>query len=256
MEPDPRPSHGVVSSAISVLAKAPLRGLAKTRLEPLLGTAGCARFQAACLHDVTRKAARVAPGASTLAISPWPAGNQFARLLPDRLLVRPQADGDLGLRIGAALSSALSRHEHVLVLGSDSPDLPPARLTQAIELLSEGSEVVIGPAFDGGYYLIGVTRGALDRLGGRLTALWHDLPWSTDGICAAQVERARSLGLRTVLLDPWWDVDQPVDYERLATRLKGEPLDQDSAVGAFVQKRSHSWLDRFDPDPDRWPTGE
>lgn len=253
MEPDPLPTLHAASCAISILAKAPIPGLAKTRLEPFLGRSGCARFQAACLHDITRKATSVAPSASTLAISPWPAGQRFAGLLPDDLAVMPQADGDLGHRIGAALSAALTEHPHALLLGSDSPDVPAIRLAEAIERLHEGADVVIGPAFDGGYYLLGVTRAAAGSQGQDLERLLSDLPWSTDRICAAQVERAGRLGFRAVLLDPWWDVDHPLDYQRLAERLGETDRERGSAVGAFVRNTPHDWLDRFEPDPNLWP---
>jgi hypothetical protein len=125
-----------------------------------------------------------------------------------------QEGEDLGARLYNALAAASEDHPGgVAAVGSDHPTLPLARVRSAFDLLAEGSDVVLGPADDGGYYLVAVRPSALRR------RLFEDVPWSTGGVLAATEERCRELGLRLTRLPAGHDVDEPVDLERLAELL-------------------------------------
>lgn len=129
-----------------------------------------------------------------------------------------QQGADLGEKLFRSLSVAAAEHPGgVAAVGSDHPTLPLARVQRAFELLAGGSDVVLGPADDGGYYLIALRPGAVRR------RLFAEIPWSTRGVLAATEARCRELGLRVAHLPPGHDVDEPADLERLAGLLAGDP---------------------------------
>jgi len=121
-----------------------------------------------------------------------------------------QRGADLGERLFHALSAASEDHPGgVAAVGSDHPTLPLGRVRSAFNLLADGSDVVLGPTDDGGYYLIAVRRAALRQ------RLFEDVPWSTGGVFTATEARCRELGLRLARLPAGHDVDEPADLERL-----------------------------------------
>ncbi|HEV8242181.1 MAG TPA: TIGR04282 family arsenosugar biosynthesis glycosyltransferase [Thermoanaerobaculia bacterium] len=119
----------------------------------------------------------------------------------------------LGGRLFSALSDAAMEHELVAAVGSDHPELSCARVDEAFAALGRGADVAIGPALDGGYYLIALRREALSA------QLFADVPWSTSGVLAATLARCDELGLAVALLPPEGDIDTPADLDRLATSL-------------------------------------
>jgi rSAM/selenodomain-associated transferase 1 len=125
--------------------------------------------------------------------------------------VRLQVGADLGQRLAAAFAQMLGRPgDRALVIGADSPDLPPALLQEGAVALAR-SDLVLGPAHDGGYYLVALARPAPE--------LFTDMAWGTGVVHQATLERARALGLRVHALAPWWDVDEPADLAALVGRL-------------------------------------
>jgi len=130
--------------------------------------------------------------------------------------VRQQGD-DLGERLYRALSEAADDAFSVMALGSDHPTLPLALVHEAFERLEKGAEVVLGPAEDGGYYLIALRPDAVDP------GLFRDIPWSTGRVLSATLERCRNLAVE--LLPPASDVDTPEDLRRLAERLASDTSD-------------------------------
>jgi len=115
-----------------------------------------------------------------------------------------QADGDLGARMLAAITRA---NTCVLVIGSDCPALTPDHLRTAAEVLRHHADVVVIPAEDGGYALIGMRTPE--------PALFSDVPWSTPGVMDETRRRLRTLGLTWHEPTTLWDVDLPHDLERM-----------------------------------------
>ncbi len=149
-----RTSASTDDAAFVVLAKAPRPGLCKTRLEPLLGADGCARLQEVLIRRAAAWAA--AAGPAYVAFTPDDAAEEIAALAPGATLI-PQAGGDLGDRLAAATGAVLEDHGGPIVLvGVDSPQLHPAHAAAAVDDLRDGIDVTVGPATDGGYYLIGL----------------------------------------------------------------------------------------------------
>jgi rSAM/selenodomain-associated transferase 1 len=191
--------------AVAILAKAPLPGLAKTRLAPALGMDGAAALQGRLIERATETARAAAIGPVTLWAAPdqdHPAFQALAALFGVGLARQP--DGDLGARILAAIAATRGP---ALVIGTDCPALQPAHLRAAADALNAGIDVVTVPVEDGGYALIGM-REAQPRL-------FADMPWSTAGVMAETRRRLGRLALSWREPARLWDVDLPADVERL-----------------------------------------
>jgi len=192
--------------AVAILAKAPLPGLAKTRLAPALGADGAARLQAKFIERVVTTAQAAAVGPVTLWAAPdrdHPVFQTIAALLGVALAVQPE--GDLGARMMAAIAAA---NGAAIVVGTDCPALTPDHLRAAARALNDGVDVVIVPVDDGGYGLIGMQRPE--------PALFADMTWSTSSVMAETRRRLTRLGLSWREPARLWDVDVPADLERLA----------------------------------------
>lgn len=195
--------------AVAILAKAPLPGLAKTRLAPALGADGAAALQARLIERAVETARAANIGPVTLWAAPdqhHPTFQTLAALFGVKLACQP--DGDLGLRMLAALEAARGP---ALVIGTDCPSLQPAHLCAAVEALAGGVDAVVVPVEDGGYSLIGMRRPE--------PSLFTDMPWSTAGVMAETRRRLTRLSLSWREPARLWDVDLPEDVERL--KLEG-----------------------------------
>ena len=205
---------------IGVMAKAPIPGRSKTRLTPLLTPEEAAALSAAFLRDVTenvRLAARQAPILGCIAYAPAGAEALFdGHLAEGTGLVLADGSPPLPSRVqgfGRCLLHAIQAmlgdgQRAACVLNSDSPTLPTAMLVEAANLLLERSDrVVLGPAEDGGYYLLGMCAPHAH--------LFEDIEWSTDSVAEATRARARTLGLDLVELAAWYDVDDRAALLRL-----------------------------------------
>jgi rSAM/selenodomain-associated transferase 1 len=188
-------------------------GRVKTRLIGDLTPAQAAELHAAFVDDLLD---RLREGNFELRLA-W-------ALNPDEALpegpvpgVRQSGD-DLGERLYRALSEGSGA---VAALGSDHPTLPLDLVHRAFERVEAGADVVLGPAEDGGYYLIALIAlegGAIPR------RLFEGIDWSTERVLPQTLERCRELGLRVELLPMASDVDTPEDLRRLAARLADDDL--------------------------------
>jgi rSAM/selenodomain-associated transferase 1 len=192
---------------VALFARAAIPGKSKTRLIPLLGAAGAAAFQAALTADAVRKlnslgrrAARFLFVSGSLRAAPRPAGWKRA----------PQHGRTLGDRLERAFKRLLRAHPAAVILGTDSPELPPRVIRKGIEEL-RASDAVLGPCPDGGYYLIGLRRFEPRML--------RDVRWGTR--FAFHDTLARLLAHRFIcsILEPCPDVDRPQDFRRLSSGL-------------------------------------
>jgi uncharacterized protein len=191
--------------AVAVLAKAPIPGFAKTRLIPVLGARGAAMLQARLVERAVETACAAAVGPVSLWTAPdetHPAFQSIGARLA--ITLARQADGDLGARMLATITRANSG---VLVIGSDCPALTADHLRAAAEILRNHADVVVIPAEDGGYALIGMRTPE--------PALFSDMPWSTPGVMDETRRRLRTLGLTWHEPTTLWDVDLPRDLERM-----------------------------------------
>lgn len=214
-----------------LFAKRPRVGRVKTRLTPALSPADCTGLYRAFLADQVgflRSLADSCEGEVCLD-GPWSGDPQAF----DGLRVSRQGTGDLGERLLRAFRrSSDEGASATLVVGADSPTLPAARVHHAFRALEAGASVVVSPAEDGGYVLLG-TRGPYEEL-------FRDLPWSGPRLLELTLERAAASGLELVRLEAWYDVDEPKDLERLRAELE----DSRAARRAPATARFLARLDR------------
>jgi rSAM/selenodomain-associated transferase 1 len=243
MPTHPQPAR----TALVIFAKAPVPGQVKTRLCPPLTADEAATIHGTFVLDTLErtKAAVMklklhadrylacAPS-STLA---------FFRILEERQAVSliEQEGEDLGARMNRACETLFQRgHQQVLIVGTDVPSLPLDYYRQALDQL-ERHDVVVGPALDGGYYMIGLKK--------LLPALFQDIPWSTDRVLTMTREKAVDMGLQVALLPEWRDIDTIEDLRVLidasildAGKPKQEQSFSNRTAGAlqFIAKRLRS----------------
>lgn len=197
--------------AVLVMAKAPRPGLAKTRLAPMLGDDRCACLQAALITRAVAVATSVAPGATFVAFDPPDARGEVAGLVPRGVELVAQLGGHLGERLAAAVTDVYAVHQGLLVVvGTDIPLLAARHLRDAFAALSAGEGVVLGPTYDGGYYLAGMTRPE--------PSLFDIAPelWGGPDVLAATLARVEADGARCHLLEELRDLDTPEDAVALA----------------------------------------
>ncbi len=198
-------------------------GRVKTRLIDL--NAGLTAEQAADLHAafVADLVARLAPRPFGLTVA-WaldPGEALPAPPLAGLAAVR-QAGADLGARLHGALAAAAAEAPFVAALGSDHPTLSADLVERAFALLAAGAAVVLGPAEDGGYYLIALAAERFPH--GIPGELFAEIDWSTERVLAQTLERCRALGVEPALLPAAADVDTPADLDRLALRMARSDL--------------------------------
>lgn len=200
---------------LAVIAKEPVAGLAKTRLAPVLGDYGAAAVAAALLDDTLALLASV-EAEPWLCFAPATARARMAALAPGFELL-PQVDGGLGDRLAACATALHAAGATRLgIVGADTPHLPAEWCQTAFELLDR-VDVVLGPALDGGYYLIAIDGTA----GPPPTELFTGVPMGGDQVLEETLRRARRLGMRAGLLPPLRDLDR---IEDLRAALGGGEL--------------------------------
>ncbi len=203
--------------AVAITCKTPAPGQSKTRLSPPLRPEECAAISACFIQDLGRTIGTLAQDGDVTGYALYtPRGSEAAlrRLLPGGFELAPQCDGSFGERLLHGMRDILDAgHAGVILVNSDSPTLPLSILRAAVDALAAGDNVVLSPAHDGGYTLIG-----LSRLHARL---FEDIPWSTDAVHRLTLERAREIGLPVVNVPGWYDIDDEASLKMLEQELAG-----------------------------------
>jgi uncharacterized protein len=207
-----------LKEALAVMAKAPRAGEVKTRLLGALSPEEAKLLYVAFLSDTFALMEDVREERENLALALCytPEGEEeaFEDVEREGSLMIPQRGDNLGERLTNCFADLFALgFESVAVIGADSPTLPGEYLFDAFECFETDDDVVIGPAEDGGYYLVGMRK--LHR------RIFEDIPWSSAGALDATIERARESELNLVLLPEWRDVDTPEDFEQLKRDLRG-----------------------------------
>jgi len=198
-----RPSPRV---AIAILAKAPIPGLSKTRLIPSIGAHAAAVLQDRMTERTVATACAANLGPTTVWCAPDLSHPAFRELVTRHAVtLRRQPLGDLGARMRAAIAAGGGA---ILVIGTDCPALNAETLRAAATALQE-ADVVLSPAEDGGYVLIGAHAPH--------PQLFSDIAWGTDTVLSETRARVAMLGLTCIELPTLWDVDTEVDLARCQT---------------------------------------
>jgi len=197
---------------VVVFARAPQPGRVKTRLIPELGELGAAALHRRLVAHSLAASTQAGIGPVELWCTPG-SGHAFFEDCRRRFGVslRTQGEGDLGARMRRAFESALARSTRAILIGSDIPAISGHYLREA-DLALEGRDAVIGPAEDGGYVLIGLSRCHPE--------LFRDIPWGGPAVLEQTRRRVAALEWRLCELPPLWDVDRPEDLDRLPGKMR------------------------------------
>jgi rSAM/selenodomain-associated transferase 1 len=202
--------------ALTVMAKAPRAGKVKTRLAPPLTLDQSAAINISFLQDTAENIAAVAAsGKAAGIISYTPVGDEalFNNLLPADFALIPQRGESFGERLLATAEDLLAcGYGSVCLIDSDSPTVPAIAFEQAVaELARPGDRIVIGPSYDGGYYLIGLKRAHPEP--------FASITWSTATVFAETIAAAKVASIETVILPLWYDVDDAATLDILTAEL-------------------------------------
>jgi rSAM/selenodomain-associated transferase 1 len=215
-------------AVLAVLTRAPAEG-GKSRLFAGLGMAPDPALLLALLRD-TLDAAAVPGVRRMVAVTPPEAAADTATRLPRDVRVVAQPDGDLGARMSGVMLRLSTRGAgRVVLIGSDLPELTMTPVARAFGLLAEHpNRIVLGPARDGGYFLIGATR---------VPPVFAGVPWGGPEVLARTLAAAREALVPVHLLDSLADVDTPDDLRRAAAARPG------SRTAAWVRARlGDGWM--------------
>ncbi len=192
--------------ALIIFAKAPIPGQVKTRLQTHLSAEECAEMHASFIIDTIRIACRVEGADIFISCHPGVESPFFQKVAHDpEVRLIPQNGNDLGERMSNAIRDTLSAgYKKVIIIGSDSPDLPPEYIQEGFRRL-DSSDMVIGPSTDGGYYLIG---------GRRELPVFDGIPWSSNKVFEMTLKKVRGHGLIFFVLNEWYDIDTWEDLQR------------------------------------------
>lgn len=197
------------NTIVSIFAKVPEAGMSKPGLVPELGPARAAELAEAFLED-TVGLVRTLDWAECIIA----ATSRFERpyFKPEEIWL--QSEGDMGERLEKILRLALKRRDLVIALGDDTPNLPAALLENARNALAT-ADAVLGPSLDGGFYLIGLKDCPVGLLA--------EIQWSHSTTLAATTAKLDQFGMRTALINPWFDVNGNDDLDRLRRQLAADP---------------------------------
>jgi len=212
--PDPQRS----GLRLIVFTRYPEPGKTKTRLMPVMGPEGAAELHRRMTEHTLRKVRQFLANHPVSLRIQYEGGNEkgFRRWLGADVRAVPQGEGDLGRRMHFAFAESFEQGmKQVVLVGTDMPGIRPAHLESAFAALKH-KDVVIGPARDGGYYLIGLSRPAPD--------LFDGIPWGTGDVLQRTLDAAATSNRRVSLLDPLDDVDRPEDIPVWEQQVRDEGL--------------------------------
>lgn len=194
-----------MKSQLGMFAKFWQPGEVKTRLAATLGDVAAARHYQGFVRRLAHRFAHLADR-RLLCCSPAARQAEMSLVAGPRWQVAPQGEGDLGARMAAYFAAGFAAgYERVVLIGSDSPDLPEPYVCSAFASLAD-HDVVLGPSDDGGYYLIGA-RGAPPPV-------FAEMPWSSPELWSRTTAQLQSTGTRWHQLPTWYDIDDEADLRR------------------------------------------
>lgn len=222
--------------ALAVMVKAPRAGAVKTRLSPPLNREQTTTISICFLRDTTDNLGNVAGATGVIAYTPVGDEALFEGLVPPEFALLAQRGNGFGERLLAAAEDALAcGFGSVCLIDSDSPTVPRDAYEQAVaELARPGDRIVLGPAADGGYYLIGLKKAH--------AAVFERIGWSTETVAAETRERAREAVIEIVELPLWYDVDDGQTLNILRAELLGGIAPGFATLPGYPAPRTREFL--------------
>ena len=240
-------------NCVIVFAKNPIPNHVKTRLIPRLSAEQATALYRAFLTDWCETLSKLSTIELIIAYTPegsqpdlqtiigdavtayTPEGSQpdLQTIIGDAVTYIPQIGDGLGERLTSATHWASENgYEKIIITGSDSPTLPLAYISQAVEAL-DTCDVVVGPSVDGGYYLIGLSNQNLTDV---VPTIYEGIAWSTKHVLQQTVERIHKINAKLKLLPVWYDVDTPEDLDFLQAHLSALRLAEGSVQAVRTEK--------------------
>lgn len=201
---------------LGVFVRVPEVGRVKTRLIPPLTPEQACDLYSAFLSDLFARLAKLKKVAGTVFFA-GEGREQLRAIVPGRFELAPQRGATLGERMRNAFEVLLQGGGYAVLIGSDSPDIPLVYLKRAYLKLKH-RDLVLGPAFDGGYYLIGLRR--------ILPSLFDGIGWGTPAVLRQTLEKVRDHGIDCALLPPWYDVDDVGSLSILHSMLLARKIEK------------------------------
>jgi rSAM/selenodomain-associated transferase 1 len=226
----------VFCPAIIIMAKVPRVGFVKTRLQPFLSDEQTVSLAVCFLQDAISNANRITPNI-IVAFTPPDGRKEVAALSSElNVFLIEQRGGDLGERIESAVEYAQSKNFNpIIVIGTDSPTLPVEYIQTAVESFQSGkTDVALGAAEDGGFYLIGLRKNH--------PGIFDNIAWSSTSVFEQTTQNVKQLGLQLRRLPEWFDVDTPADLFRLREEMLTDEKFQFRAPQTFQWLAAHSKL--------------
>ncbi len=200
-----------MSTSLVVFAKNPISGKVKTRLIPGISSDGAAELYKAFILDTINKINRLKCRKASIAYTPHGAERAFRKLAGRSIILLPQKGRNLGERMkNAFIHSFAEGAKRVVIIGTDSPTLPISLIQKAFDVLKK-TPIVIGPTFDGGYYLIGLSRPNYK--------IFNGIKWSTSMVFDQTLSKIKASEKQLCVLPPWYDVDTSDNLNFLKTHI-------------------------------------
>lgn len=220
------------NNAIAVMLKAPVAGHVKTRLVPPLTQENAAELYKCFIKDIFARIDKLEAIDVFAAFTPAESEEIIKKIIPKEAGLILQKGIDLGERLANLFAELFTKGcKNVVVIGSDSPDLPLKYIKMAFdELKTDQGKIIFGPAEDGGYYLVGMNRFH--------KKIFENIPWSTDKVLKESLKIARKEGIGTFLLPKWHDIDIYSDLQRLIKNKKEIPNTYDFIKAPFLDTLS------------------
>jgi rSAM/selenodomain-associated transferase 1 len=217
-------------SIILLFIKAPVRGRVKSRLAAAIGEETTLELYKNFILDIVDTVKKTGYP-FRICYYPPEAGSEVSSWLAGHYRLMPQQGNDLGERMENAFIRCFSEgFERAILIGSDLPDLAPAVLREAMASLAE-HDVVIGPASDGGYYLIGFHKHT------PMPRMFHGMPWSTGTLFQETMAILKNSALSIAQAPKWNDVDTVEDLRTLCTRSKGTEFDKSRTMTYLMNNK-------------------
>ncbi|HPJ96555.1 MAG TPA: TIGR04282 family arsenosugar biosynthesis glycosyltransferase [Syntrophales bacterium] len=217
---------GTMKRCLVMMTKYPAPGQVKTRLAAGIGAAHAAELSKRFILDLLQTLAS-RDWEIRIALHPWERNEEMSAVVGEKYELVPQRGCDLGERMGHVFLELFSEaFQEIIMIGSDAPDLPAEFIEEAFTALAN-HDAVLGPACDGGYYLIGFRRGIFSPL------LLDSLPWGAPDIFVQQLKRLREQKLQVYILPPWHDIDTQTDLKKTAG-LAGTTPFAESLTMAYI----------------------
>jgi hypothetical protein len=211
-----------MSTCLIIFAKNPIPGKVKTRIIPYITPTDAAKLYKAFISDIVSNTLKLQCEQIVIAYTPSKAEIAFHKICGQSINYIPQEGRNLGERIKNAFRYAFNKgSKRTVIIGTDSPTLPLSYIQKAFSVL-EKVPITIGPTFDGGYYLIGLSEQNDD--------IFDGIEWSTSSVFSQTLTRIQAINKQFYLLPPWYDIDTPEDLKFLRSHILAMKLSNASDI--------------------------